>query len=139
MNLEAFLVDSVTQDDGTVEEVFLQADTARPGQLVEYRVLVKNISDALVSSGSSVVTGPVPAGTTFLAGSASSEDAEVMFSADGGQSFSMPPVMIMVTNDEGEEEEVEASPEMYTAVRWRILKDMAADEEMILIYRVTVN
>ena len=139
INLEAFIVSTVTKEDGSSEELFSAAESARPGQIVEYRVSVGNRSETSLPAGNAAVTGPVPAGTMYQANSASFDDARLEFSADGGQSFSSPPVMITVVNEEGEEVEVEASPEDYTALRWNILKTLEPGETLVYVYRVIVR
>lgn len=138
--LEAFIVTTVTGDDGETTEEFQQADTARPGQIVEYRVVVTNISGETLAAASVAVTGPVPANTIYIDGTATTSDAyRTEFSADGGAAFSIPPVMIMVTNDDGEEEEVIADPAQYNAARWTFLEALEADTVHTLVYRVEVR
>ena len=140
VTLEAFIVSTVTQEDGSQEEVFEAAEQARPGQIVEYRVVAQNTSDVTLPANSAVIVGPVPAGTAYIDGTASQLDNTLLsFSADGGQSFSTPPVMITVTNEDGEEEEVEADPEQYTTTRWEITKSLEPNEGMTFIYRVVVK
>jgi uncharacterized repeat protein (TIGR01451 family) len=141
VRLEAFIVSTITKEDGTTEEQFTEAKEARPGQVVEYRVVVTNISDETLPASNAAITGPIPATTTYIADSAtpSSENAGLEYSADGGQTFSVPPVMIKVKNDNGEEVEVAATPEQYTAARWTILQALEPKQEIIFKYRVTVK
>lgn len=140
VNLEAFIVTTVTNDDGSQEEVFTQADQAKPEQIVEYRVLVTNQGETSLAAGNAVITGPVPAGTQFLRDTATQTEAAVLtFSADGGQTFSAPPVMITITNEDGEEEQVEATPEQYTAARWSIINALQPSEVLTFVYRVVVK
>ena len=139
VNLEAYIVSTQTKEDGNSEELFSAAETARPGQIVEYRVNVQNVSDQSLPANNAAVTGPIPAGTIYLADSASSDSALLEFSADGGQSFSLPPVMMTVVNEEGEEIQVEAKAEDYTALRWSISKTLEPQENLIFVYRVIVK
>lgn len=141
VKLEAYIVSTITKPDGSTEEQFTEAKEARPGQVVEYRVVVTNTSDETLPASNAMITGPIPATTTYIADSAtpSSEGARLEFSADGGQTFSVPPVMIMVKNDQGQEVEVEATPEQYTAARWTILQALEPKQELTFKYRVTVN
>jgi uncharacterized repeat protein (TIGR01451 family) len=141
VKLEAYIVSTITKEDGTTEEQFTEAKEARPGQVVEYRVVVTNVSDETLPSGNAIITGPIPATTAYIADSAtpSSESATLEFSADGGQTFSAPPVMIKVKNDQGEEVEVEAAPDQYTGARWTILQALEPKQEIIFKYRVTVK
>lgn len=144
VTLEAYLVTEVTAQDGTVEETFTEATEARPGQTVEYRVTVSNNSEETLPVGTVVVTGPVPGSTFYLAGTAgtaadASETFKTEFSADGGESFSELPVMITVTNDSGDEEEVVADPADFSAVRWTLLEALAPDATRTFTYRVEVK
>ncbi len=139
--LEAYVVSEVTAEDGSKEERFTQASTARPGQVVEYRLFVLNEGETTLPSGTVVLTGPVPEGTSFLAGSAtpSSERLLTEFSADGGETFSEPPVIITVTDDQGQENRVIAEPETYTAVRWTLLVPLEPNQEESFFYRVIIR
>jgi uncharacterized repeat protein (TIGR01451 family) len=141
VKLEAYIVSTITKEDGTTEEQFTEAKEARPGQVVEYRVVVTNVSDETLPASNAIITGPIPATTIYIADSAtpSSEAATLEYSADGGQTFSAPPVMIKVENENGEEVEVEATPDQYTAARWTILQSLEPQQEIIFKYRVTVK
>ncbi len=139
VQLAAFVVTTVTNDDGTVTETFTEAAEARPGQMVEYRVLVRNDGVETLPVGTVAVAGPVPATTRYLADTASSGDlVKTEFSADGGQAFMAAPVMITVVNDQGEEEQVVAEPDQYDAVRWTLQEALQPGAEHVLVYRVTV-
>jgi uncharacterized repeat protein (TIGR01451 family) len=140
VSLEAYVVTVMTKDDGTTEEKFSEAATARPGQIVEYRVIVMNTSNETVPGSSAFIVGPVPASTDYLVDTAtlSSDAARLEFSADGGQSFADKP-MVLKKNDEGEEELVAALPEEYTDARWQLLQALAPQESLTFSYRVTVR
>jgi uncharacterized repeat protein (TIGR01451 family) len=140
VTLEGYIVSVITQDDGTTEEQFSAATTARPGQTVEYRVVVTNTGNEPLPGGNALITGPVPAAMDYLADTATpaSDTAMLEFSADGGQSFSEKP-MVMKTNDKGQEELVEVLPAEYTAARWMILQALAPQETLTFNYRVTVR
>jgi uncharacterized repeat protein (TIGR01451 family) len=140
VTLEGYLVNVVTQDDGTKEEEFIAASEARPGQVVEYRVIVTNVSNETLPASNAFVTGPIPTTTTYIADSATPSNSEVglEFSADGGVSFAVKP-MLEKTNEQGEKELVEALPEDYTATRWAILMPIEPHHTLTLTYRVTVN
>jgi uncharacterized repeat protein (TIGR01451 family) len=140
VRLEGYLVNVVTKEDGTQEEEFIEATEARPGQIVEYRVLVTNISSETLPASNALITGPVPNTTTYLADTAtpSSSEASLEFSADGGQTFAEKP-MIEKTNEQGETEMVEALPEEYTAARWTILIPLEPQQTLTFNYRVTVK
>jgi uncharacterized repeat protein (TIGR01451 family) len=134
--LEIYVVSEVTAADGSISERFEQADSARPGQTVEYRLIVTNQDDTTLPEGTVVVTGPIPQSTTFIAGSATPSSADVLteYSLEGS-TFSEPP--LFTTNDSGEQ--VTADPAVYRAVRWTLLTPFEPGEQMTLVYRVTVE
>lgn len=141
VTLESFLVTEVVLEDGTVEERFTPAEQAFPGQVIEYRLTVTNVSDAVLPPGNVAVTGPVPEGTSFVPGSANMDpDAlRVAYSADQAVTFSEPPLTITVTNDAGEEEQVEVEPSEYDAVRWTLLVPLEPDASRTMTYRVQID
>ena len=132
----------MTLDDGATEERFSSAETAEPGAVLEYRLNVENVGDATLPEGLAL-TGPVPGEVRYLDLSATPAEgaagARLEFSADGGATFSEPPVMITVTNEEGEEEEVVADPSQYNAVRWLLLTPLAPEAKLDFRYRVAVR
>ena len=138
VTLESFLVTTVTLDDGSTEERFSSAETAEPGAVLEYRLNVENVGDATLPEGLAL-TGPVPAEVRYVPSATPAEGARLQFSADGGATFSEPPVMVTVTNEEGEEEEVVADPSQYSAVRWLLLTPLAPEAKLDFRYRVTVR
>lgn len=139
IRLEIYVVSQVTASDGSVEEKFSEATTARPGQIVEYRLFASNMGDTTLPAGTVVITGPVPEGTTFVARSATpgSERLLVEYSADN-TTFSEPPVMITETVD-GQESRQVADPTDYAAVRWTLLVPIEPGQEETFVYRVQVN
>ena len=141
VTLEAYLVNTMTNEDGTVEETFIEATEARPGQMVEYRVQVSNDSEETLPVGTVVVTGPVPGATFYLAETAapSSGILRTEFSADGGESFSELPVMMTVTDDNGDEAEVMVDPAQFSAVRWTLLEALEPGATRTFTYRVEVK
>ncbi len=140
VTLEGYLVNVITKEDGTQEEEFVAATEARPGQVVEYRVLVTNVSAETLPASNAMITGPIPATTAYIADTATATSAEAMleFSADGGATFAEKP-MIEKENAEGEMELVEALPEEYTAARWAILVPLEPQQTLTFTYRVTVK
>lgn len=139
VTLESYIVSEVTLDDGSTEERFTLGTQARPGQLIEYRLLAMNTSDESLPGGNLMITGPVPEGTTYQANSASlpPEAATLTFSVDG-ETFAAEPV-VLVTNAEGVQEEVAALPETFVAVRWAVSDVLEPGESLEFSYRVVVN
>jgi uncharacterized repeat protein (TIGR01451 family) len=131
VRLEIFVVSVV---DG--EERYTAATTARPGQVVEYRLFASNVGDTTLPPGTVVLTGPVPEGTAYVANSAtpSSDRLLTEYTADGGVSFDETLIFI----GEGDDRRL-ADPAQYTAVRWTLLVDIEPAAEEAFFYRVTVE
>jgi uncharacterized repeat protein (TIGR01451 family) len=132
---EIYVVSEVTKSDGSKGEKLTPADTARPGQIVEYRLFAKNTSDTTLPAGVVQITSPVPAGMQFVPNSAtpSSDSLLTEFSADGGKNFSKPPVLV----GSGGARKV-AEPTSYTTVRWTLLAPLEPGQELPFFYRVEV-
>ena len=132
---EIYVVSEVTKSDGSKGEKLTKADTARPGQIVEYRLFAKNASDTTLPAGVVQITSPVPDGMQYVPNSAtpSSDSLLTEFSADGGKAFSKPPVLV----GSGDARKV-AEPTSYTTVRWTVLAPMEPGQELPFFYRVKV-
>ena len=135
VRLEIYVVSEVTTDSGT-EERFVPATTARPGQVVEYRLYAVNIGETTLPAGTVIIIGPVPEGTTFVEDSAtpSSERVLTEFSGDGGTTYSEPPVLVA---RDGNSVLVEAPD--YSGVRWTLLAPLEPEAEETFSYRVMVD
>ena len=136
IELQVYVVSQVTRDDGTREERFTEATEARPGQVVEYRLIVANVGDETLPAGIVVVTGPVPEGTQFVAFSATPSDDGLLteYSADRGTSFFETNVFV----GQGDQRRI-ADPTSYDAVRWTLLEPFEPAQDLTLVYRVTVR
>ncbi len=134
--LEIFVVSHVTRDDGTREERYTEASEARPGQMVEYRIFVENVSDTTLPAGLVQIRLPVPEGTEYVPNSATPSSDRVLteFSADRGRSFSEPPVLIG-----GDENRSVADPTTYEEIRWTFFVELEPGQEETLVYRVIVR
>jgi uncharacterized repeat protein (TIGR01451 family) len=137
VDTKIFLVNQITDADGTVKEDLKPATTARPGQVVEYRLVARNETDTTLPAGTVSITGPVPNGTTFVPDSATSTDERISteYSADG-QNFSDAASPILA--GEGDNRAV-VDPASYKAVRWTLLVPLEPGKEETFVYRVTVN
>jgi len=127
VRIEAYIVSQVTADDGSVTERFTESTTARPGQVVEYRVFATNNDETTLPPESVSVLGPIPDSSTYVDGSAtpSSERVRTEFSVDG-ETFSEAP-------------ETTEGPSAYQAVRWTLLVPLEPGQEEGFVYRVTIN
>jgi len=136
VDMEIYIVSQVTRDDGTREDRFSRATEARPGQTVEYRLIVRNVSDETLPPGIVVITAPVPEGTQFVPSSATPSTGVLLteFSADQGATYAETNVFLGM----GDQRSI-ADPTAYTTVRWTLLEEMEPGTELTLVYRVTVR
>jgi uncharacterized repeat protein (TIGR01451 family) len=108
-----------------------------PGDRILYKIQVTNHGDRDARHASAL--GPIPAGTTFVAGTATtSADLRVDYSVDGGKSFSASPT-ITVTDKDGKTQVVPAPAERYTTVRWTWNAPLPAGAEANVSYEVKVR
>jgi uncharacterized repeat protein (TIGR01451 family) len=89
-----------------------------PGDTVRYSLLFTNVSAGAVHG--IVLDNPIPKGLQYQAGSAKADrgDVAVLFSIDGGSTYSASP-MIDVDVD-GKREQRPAPADRYTHVRWTV-------------------
>ena len=140
VELTSFLVTEEIGADDEIVERFEPAVAARPGDVIEYRLRFVNASDAPLEPASTAVVGPVPAGTAYLAGSATDAGDLARFEASlDGAAFAVPPLLVTVEDDQGERVEVEADPSLWTAVRWVVLEPLAPEAAFEASYRVEVR
>ena len=127
VRIEAYIVSQVTADDGSVTERFSESTTARPGQVVEYRVFATNGDATTLPAESVSVLGPIPDSSTYVDGSATptSDGVRTEFSLDG-EAFSATP-------------ETAEGPTAYRAIRWTLLIPLEPGQEERFVYRVTIN
>lgn len=80
---------------------------------------------------------PIPKGTTYVKNSASQvKGAELMFSIDGGKTYSAKP---MVPNPKKNAPPIEAPASAYTHIRWRFPNTIPANSNVNTTYEVKVN
>jgi uncharacterized repeat protein (TIGR01451 family) len=133
-NVEALRV--VIHENG--REVYVSADEARPQDILEYRLTYTNTGETPLRNV--IVVDPVPAGTEYINLSATRpQDGSVEFSIDGGKTFYDWPIRIKRKTAEGNEVEVEATPDMVTHIRWTIANEFEPETEITLCYRTIVK
>ena len=156
--VEIVRVDLVRGEDGEPTERFVPVEEAIPGEIIEYRVTTINEGDIIYRPGTVVVTLPIGEGVRYVEDSAgpTSERWVIEFSADGGETFSEPPVLVVVGTpaedgaQDGEDrgrrggfrggvERRAADPSEYDAIRWTFAEQFEPGQEEILTYRVEVQ
>lgn len=115
------------------KEVLVSADQARPGDVIEYRVVYRN--DGRSSVRDLNATLPVPGGLEYLPKTAA--PAVVLASTDG-RTFAPVPLVRKARTADGREEVREVPLSEYRALRWPI-GSLAAKESRTVRARVRVT
>ncbi len=124
------------QNDGDWQ-LMAEEQTVQPGDRILYTVSLHNVGDA--EARSPLAFGPVPAGTVYLEDAATTGPGlQVEFSIDGGQTFSLQP-MVVVTAADGSQRTVPAPMDRYTTIRWTWDASLAAGQQQVVSYQVQVR
>lgn len=137
--LSQALVETVTKDGKSVENLKVDPKSVLPGAVLEQNVTATNTLKKAM--GNIIVDLPVPDRTTYLNGMAASGDAKTLFSFDKGKTFGAAPLKRMITvteNGKSVQKEVEVKPSEYTNVRW-VVGQLSAGSSLKLGFRVKVN
>jgi uncharacterized repeat protein (TIGR01451 family) len=131
--LVAEVRETVRAPDGRETHRFLPATLLSQGQVVYYTVRVENTTSSPVSPVE--VTQRIPANTTYVLGSAAGPAADVLLSADGGQTFE--PEERRKREAAGEVEAEQA--ERYTHIRWKLRYPLAPGAVALARFRAVFN
>lgn len=112
-------------------------ESTEKGDALVYTLTYTNEGSTGVSNA--VIVDPIPQGTIYLPGSATSEHAEILCSIDGGLSFQRPPARYTIKKPDGTTVETEAPPEMYTHIKWIVKKVIQPGESGRLNLKVRVK
>jgi hypothetical protein len=109
----------------------------RPGEILDWQIVSANEGAGAARDYKAV--GHIPAGTTFVAGSAAGEAGSVVtYSIDGGKTFSSQPILEEKQPD-GTVKRVPAPVSMYTEVRYEWSDALAAGGKLTASYKVRVK
>ncbi len=108
-----------------------------PGYRILYTVDLTN--HGTQEARNPMALGPIPAGTTYVPGTASTRPGiSVEYSIDGGKTFAAKPVMTVKGKD-GVEQAVPAPPDRYTTIRWTWGAPLPAGASASVSYQVQVR
>ena len=133
--LEVVRVSSEVQDGKTVE-VFLKAGTAQPGYVLEYRLRTVNTSERSLRGVRADL--PIPAGTEYLPGTATTAAGAMLLASLDGKSFATLPLKRTVTRGGKAVEETVPANE-YRALRWSLTGELPAGSTQEFKARVKVK
>lgn len=133
--VKVMLSGTVERDDAKVPVE--KAAMVKSGETLDWTITSVNEGNAPANEYSAI--GKIPAGTQFVAGSASSEgSAAVTFSIDNGKSFSSAPTVDQRQSD-GSVEKVPAPLSMYNQVRYTWANPLNEGEKVNASYKVRLN
>ena len=119
------------------ESKFVPAKEVTAGDVVEYTLAYRNAGDE--AARDAVIDDPIPKGTSYLAASATGENAEITFSTDGGKTFAPATrLTYQLRTPSGQTESRTATPSDYTHIRWT-LRSVAPGAAGKVAFRVRVN
>ena len=127
---------------GTVERAgqrlaLAQVESVQPGEILEWQIVSSN--EGTGSARDYKAVGHIPAGTSFVAGSAEGEaGSAVTYSIDGGKTFSTQPI-VEEKQPDGTVKRVPAPASMYTEVRYEWSDALAAGGKLSASYKVRVK
>ena len=133
--VKVLLAGSVERPEGRV--ALDKVDAVHPGEVLDWEIT--SLNEGTAQAGEYKAVGQIPAGTSFVAGSAVSEGGStVTYSIDGGQTFETQPV-IEERQADGTTKLVPAPVSMYTQVRYEWTDDLAAGGKLSASYKVRVK
>jgi uncharacterized repeat protein (TIGR01451 family) len=124
----------VRNSQGVVEKKRVPVDKAIPGTEVIYTTTFTN--NGAKPAGNIVITNPVPANTTYVAGSAFGDNTDVTFSIDSGKTY-LPADKLRVRTADGRERA--AVPADYTHIRWTYRGELAPARTGTASFRAVIK
>lgn len=95
----------------------MPAQSSAPGETLIYTLSYKNVGDEKAVEVK--LDNPLPAGTRYVADSATGANTQISFSVDG-KTFAKPEQLVVESSKGGKKEKTKASAADYAAIRWTI-------------------
>ncbi len=125
--------EAYTDEAGELRTRLVAAEKVVPGDEVIYTVTFKNVGDEPAENV--VITNPISADLTYVAGSAFGASSSVQFSVDGGKNFAAAEDLTVSEDDAARL----ATPEDYTHVRWLFSNDLAPGAQGVVRFRARLK
>jgi len=114
----------------------IAAKGVHPGDEITYTLSYAN--SGTEAAKDVVISDPIPAGTSYIPGSAS-DAGDLSFSIDKGKSYKKPTLLTYeMKAGDGKVQKKVATPEDYTDIRWT-LPTVAAGEKGAVTFKIRVN
>jgi len=113
-----------------------QAGMVKPGEIINWTI--ESVNEGNGAARDYKAVGQIPAGTSFVDGSAASQAASVTYSIDGGKTFSAQPT-VEVKQADGSTKRVPALVSSYTQLRYEWSTPLEAGQKLSASYQVLVR
>lgn len=114
----------------------VKTDKAAPGESLIFTLVYKNTGDEKAVDVK--LDNPVPAGTRFVANSATGANAQVSYSVDGGKTFAKPDQLTIERVVGGKKEKTKAQAADYSTIRW-VISEIAPGQTGQVSFRAQVQ
>jgi uncharacterized repeat protein (TIGR01451 family) len=114
----------------------VKTDKATPGESLIFTLAYKNTGDEKAVDVK--LDNPVPAGTRYVANSATGANTQVSYSVDGGKTFARPEQLTVEKVVGGKKEKVRAQVADYTTIRW-VISEIAPGQSGQVSFRAQVQ
>lgn len=111
--------------------------TYLPGDTLRYILTASNIGDGLMTDPE--IVDPIPAGVTYIPETAVGADTDITFSINQGSAYMPWPPYYTVRNSKGILIKRNATPDMISHIKWKILKNLEPGDSRQLEFAVEVN
>jgi len=106
--------------EGETRTEWREVKSLKPGDMLKYTIMYTNTSTT--EARDAVIVDSVPFRSAYVSSSAEGKNTEITFSLDGKE-FQSPTLLKYKAKGPGtQEQELLATPEMYTHIRWQITK-----------------
>jgi|LSQX01.2.fsa_nt_gb uncharacterized repeat protein (TIGR01451 family) len=107
------------------------------GDILVYTLKYKNEDKEKLTSASFVT--PIPEGTSYQNKSAVGKGTNILFSIDKGVLYRKPPIKYSAKTSDGKTEEKVATPDMYTHIKWVLMKDLQPGDTGNVTFKTKVR
>lgn len=128
---------AVKGEDGKTLTEWRVVKETNPGDVIKYSI--KYTNEGKTEARDTVIVDSVPEGTEYVSDSAEGQDSTITFSLDGKTFQSAPMLRYKVKQPDGTEAEYKATPDMYTHLRWKLVKPVPAGGSGTVSFKVKVK
>lgn len=106
--------------EGETRTEWREVKSLKPGDMLKYTIMYTNTSTT--EARDAVIVDSVPFRSAYVSSSAKGKNTEITFSLDGKEFQSPALLKYKAKGPDTQEQELLATPEMYTHIRWQITK-----------------